>query len=214
MQAAYDTSGGRYGKSQKAGKTGRRLAGSKSSKSSTGKSSKAGESSLDCASNEVTSKLVSWDGPAECIRGDFIEVTITLDLDFVTGRRDFAIYTALDSLDAINGHKCALDIFGEEEKANQTNVDDLDSDVCYDIVQGFSFLGYQQRTLRVLCNSEESEGDTVAIHNCFSWRKEEEDMGCATNGAVPGSLLVSAFVSCVCVGERDELVAEHLMDSG
>ncbi len=50
-----------------------------------------GAGNLGCSAKDVTSNIVDWVGPTECIRGDFIYINVTVSLTFSTQR--FGGYT-------------------------------------------------------------------------------------------------------------------------
>ena len=130
---------------------------------------------LGCTANDVTPTLRGWDGPTTCIRGEYILVNITSDINFKSSTSDFFSYTSLSSPNALNGESCAMATFGPEDAAISSGSvtggagDPVDTDSCYDVNGKYTVTNYSfRKNLRIRCtNSGAATG--VDVNNCYSW---------------------------------------------
>ena len=118
---------------------------------------------LGCTANEVTSEIVSVDGPTSCKEGEFIFVNVTTSIHFRATRYDFAIYTStVPGGDPIFGDECALDVLGVDNAGVITGgeIKVGDGDECYDVfgngatLENFRF----QENLRIPCEGNDVNG--------------------------------------------------------
>lgn len=125
---------------------------------------------LSCNANEVTTTVLSIDGPTYCEKGEIIVVNVTTSIYFRASRFDFAIYTLTDNSgasDPIFGSECAIDVLGQKDADfAPDNIINQDSDTCFDVVatSGWTLENFKfQDNLKVPCEGEIGKMKNVCI---------------------------------------------------
>ena len=131
-----------------------------------------GGNELGCTANEVTTSVVSVDGPTSCKEGEFIYVNVTTSILFRATRYDFAVYTSTEPEgDPIFGDECALDTLGVDDATSGImtggTIEVGDGDSCYDVFvngQGATLNNFRfQENLRIPCLGNDETGTCSCI---------------------------------------------------